>query len=124
MRDGYFEFDVQLFPRKLWVYYGKGIDGLKSAFSNFEEPDAEYNGFVCGEVVRKSDSKIGVIAVFHSRKDMTLKTMVHEASHIVDSIEEAIGAEHGGEWSAYLEGWVVGCLDLVKSGKCDNFKEI
>lgn len=124
MRNGYFEFDPIMFPRKLWVYVGKDIEGLKSVFKDFEEPDAEYNGFVCGEVTRKSDYEIGVVVVFPSRKDMTLKTMVHEASHIVDSIEDAIGAEHGGEWSAYLEGWVVGCLDLVKRGMCNNFKEI
>ena len=40
----------------------------------------------------------------------------HEASHVCDAIEEAIGMEHGGESSAYLLGWIAGCINKARLG--------
>ena len=40
----------------------------------------------------------------------------HEASHICDAIEKAIGMEHGGEASAYLLGWIASCINKARLG--------
>lgn len=74
------------------------------------------NGAVFDEVIRKSDDKYGILATFPSAKEMTMKVCSHEASHVCDDIEKAIGMEHGGEASAYLLGWIADCINKARLG--------
>lgn len=118
---GYFEYDPVIYPRKLWVHIGEDFKELTSkAFCNIEVGDIkEYYGVEYGEVSRKSDGMYGMVVSFHKRKDITRKLCAHEASHVCDDLEEAIGMKHGGEASAYLLGWIADCFDKARLGVGD-----
>ena len=116
MVKGYYEYNPVIYPRLLWVAIGAELKDLKEAFDELPDDDdgVEYNGVVYEKVNRKSDKRYGVLACFSSRKVMTMSVLCHEASHIVDNIEEQTGIEHGGEPSAYLIGWVAKCLNEAR----------
>lgn len=100
MKKGYYEYENGIYPRKLWVHIGRDLNKLiETCFDGCEAPDADYGGVTYSNAVRKSDSKYGVLVSFPSTKDMTMKNCCHEASHVCDGIEEAIGMEHGDEAS-------------------------
>jgi hypothetical protein len=116
MVKGYYEYDPVIYPRLLWVAIGVGLKDLKEAFDELPDDDdgVEYNGVVYERVSRKSDGAYGILACFPSRKVMTMSVLCHEASHIVDAIEEQTGIKHGGEPSAYLIGWVAKSLNEAR----------
>ena len=115
---GYFEYDPVIYPRKLWVHIGDDIGELASkAFCGIEGYDVKkYYGVEYGNVARKSDDICGVLVSFPSRKNMTMEVCAHEASHVCDDLEKAVGLEHGGEASAYLIGWIVSCIGKARLG--------
>ena len=116
MVKGYYEYNPVIYPRLLWVAIEVELKDLKEAFDELPGDDdgVEYDGVVYEKVSRKSDKRYGVLACFPSRKVMTMSVLCHEASHIVDNIEEQTGIEHGGEPSAYLIGWVAKCLNEAR----------
>ena len=116
MVKGYYEYAPVIYPRLLWVAIGVELKDLKEAFDELPDDDdgVEYNGVVYEKVSRKSDKRYGILACFPSRKVMTMSVLCHEASHIVDNIEEQTGIEHGGEPSAYLIGWVAKSLNEAR----------
>ena len=117
---GYYEYDNGIYPRKLWVHIGRDLNKLiETCFDGCEAPDADYGGVTYSNAVRKSDSKYGVLVSFPSTKDMTMKNCCHEASHVCDGIEEAMGMEHGDEASAYLIGWIASCINKARLGVGD-----
>lgn len=114
--DGYYEYNPNIYPRLLWVAIGASLQELQSLFDGLpqEEDVVKFNGCVFEEVSRRGDDRLGVLVLFSSRKTMTMNTMSHEASHVVDEIEHIIGADHGGEPSAYLLGWVATCFNNAR----------
>lgn len=116
MTKGYYEYDPAIYPRLLWVAIGVELKDLKEVFDELPDEDdgVEYNGVVYERVSRKSDGKYGVLACFPKRSVMTMSVLCHEASHVVDHIEEQTGIEHGGEPSAYLIGWVAKSLNEAR----------
>ena len=119
-KQGYYEYDPVIYPRKLWVHIGKDLEELiDTEFDGCSPPEKEYGGVTYGEVVRKSDDRYGILVSFKKPKDMTMGVCVHEASHACDDIEEAIGMEHGGESSAYLIGWIASCINKARLGVGD-----
>ncbi len=116
-KQGYWEYDPMIYPRKLWVHIGKDLEGLIDAeFDGCNPPEKEYGGITYGEAVRKSDDRYGILVSFKSPKYMTMGVCAHEASHACDDIEEAIGMEHSGEASAYLLGWIASCINKARLG--------
>lgn len=117
-KKGYYEYDPVIYPRKVWVHIGTNFKELASEIFEGELifDDKTYDGAVFEEVIRKSDDKYGILATFPSSKEMTMKVCSHEASHICDDIEKAIGMEHGGEASAYLLGWIADCINKARLG--------
>lgn len=86
-RLGYFEYDPVIYPRKIWVHIGTDFKELApKVFDDIEFGDKEYYGVVYGEVARKTDGMLGILASFPYVKDMTMKVCSHEASHICDAI--------------------------------------
>lgn len=117
-KKGYYEYDPVIYPRKVWVHIGTDFKELASEVFAGELifDDKMCNGAVFDEVIRKSDGKYGILATFPSAKEMTMKVCSHEASHVCDDIEKAIGMEHGGEASAYLLGWIADCINKARLG--------
>ena len=117
-KKGYYEYDPVIYPRKVWVHIGTNFKELASEIFEGELilDDKTCNGEVFEEVIRKSDDKYGILATFPSSKEMTMGVCSHEASHICDAIEKAIGMEHGGEASAYLLGWIASCINKARLG--------
>ena len=117
-KKGYYEYDPVIYPRKVWVHIGTNFKELASEIFEGELifDDKTYNGAVFEEVIRKSDEEYGILATFPSSKEMTMGVCSHEASHICDAIEKAIGMEHGGEASAYLLGWIASCINKARLG--------
>ncbi len=119
-KRGYYEYDPVIYPRKLWVHIGYDLrDVASSEFEGVEQTEKEYYGVTYDEVVRKSDNSIGVLMSFQSAKDMRMSVCAHESSHACDDMENAIGMEHGGEASAYLLGWIAGCVNRARLGDGD-----
>lgn len=112
---GYYEYDPVIYPRKLWVYTG---DRLSEVCDTFEDlvPEKEYVGITYEETVRKQDNAVGILVAFDSISHMSIDNIAHEASHVMDFMESALGIDHGGESSAYLLGWVAKCIDMAKKG--------
>lgn len=117
-KKGYYEYDPVIYHRKVWVHIGTDFKELASEVFAGELifDDKMCNGAVFDEVIRKSDDKYGILATFPSAKEMTMKVCSHEASHVCDDIEKAIGMEHGGEASAYLLGWIADCINKARLG--------
>lgn len=122
---GYFEYDPVIYPLKLWVHVGTGLNELiDSCFDGCKAPDEDYCGVTYDGAVRKRDRRRGVLISFQYKKDMSMDDYrCHEASHACDVIEDAIGMEHGGEPSAYLTGWIASCINKARLGVGD-FVEI
>lgn len=116
-KKGYYEYNPAIYPRKVWVHVGTDFKELApKVFEGVEFGDKEYYGAVYGEVTRKTDGMLGILVSFPTAKDMTMRVCSHEASHICDDIEKAIGMEHGGEASAYLLGWIADCINKARLG--------
>lgn len=123
-----YEFNPVIYPRKLWVCIGLDTDFLNGHFHgsgykklNFDA-NTNYDAITFDEIVRNSNGYIGELVVFHSKNDMRMGIIAHEASHVVDGIEKAIGMTHGEEPSAYLFGWVCKSINLARLGECEPLK--
>lgn len=125
-QSGFYEYDPIIYPRRLFVVLGckeialSGFEGLGD--NPFEQP-AEYSAITFDSAIRKDTRNYGVLVYFRTKAEMTVEVMAHEASHVVDAIEEATGLEHGGETSAYLIGWIVKSLDEARRN-IGNFIEL
>lgn len=128
-RYGYYEYDPGLYPRMLWVAIGLKPENLEGVFKDEKGKPlrfdfAQADAVTYAEVRKCSDNKIGELVVFDNLATARLVGVVsHEASHVCDAIEEAIGMEHGGEASAYLIEWIASCINNARLGIGD-FVEI
>ena len=128
-RYGYYEYDPGLYPRMLWVAIGLKPENLEGVFKSKRGKPVDFDlcvadAVTCFEVRRCSDNKIGELVVFDNLATARLVGMVsHEASHVCDAIEEAIGMEHGGEASAYLIEWIASSISSARNGE-GKFMEI
>ena len=121
-RYGYYEYDPGLYPRMLWVAIGLKPENLEGVFNDEKGKHVRFDFALADAVtypeVRKcSNNKIGELVVFDNLATARLVGVVsHEASHVCDAIEEAIGMEHGGEASAYLIEWIASCINNARLG--------
>lgn len=123
-----YEFDPVIYPRKLWVcicvdeeyingkFHREG--GVKLNFGN----SSDYYALTFDDIVRNDTNMKGELVVFNSKNDMRMGVVCHEASHVVDGIENAIGMKHGDEPSAYLLEWVCKSINLARLGSCEPLK--
>ena len=123
-RKGYYEYAPQIYPRKIWIHIGSNLKDIAQQFEEAELPGDDYYGVCFEELSRKTDNMLGILITFRSKKDMTISNICHEVCHAVDFIEQAIDMEHGGEQSAYLAGWIAGCIECAKrsNGKFINIE--
>lgn len=113
------EFNIGLYPRKLWV-----ATSWKEVKDKFTVHDADYkfeehsnsNAVTYPNVERKSSRNYGVLIVFNSwRKDKgseLVNYIAHESLHAANAIFNELGIEYGltnDEHAAYLVGWIAKC---------------
>lgn len=117
-RNGFYEYNPIIYPRRVFVVIGSRETAL-NGFDGMDEemfPDnPDYKAVTFDKVSRKDTGSYGCLVFFVSKKDMTIEVIAHEASHVVDAIEEAIGMDHGGEASAYLFGWVADSINKARN---------
>ncbi len=116
------EFDPVIYPYKLWVIINKNPTYIANKFNEYSGNPIDFierdtNGLEAFTmpVVRKENSKFGVIIFFRSRKSMSYELVAHESSHAAKYLFEHIGAdvkEH--EPFEYVVGWIAGCCEKVK----------
>lgn len=123
-----YEFDPIVYPRKLWVCINVDEAFVQEHFCSKDykelsfQANNPYWAITFDEVFNVNTKKRGELVIFGSRNNMRIDVIAHEASHIVDGIENAINMEHGGEPSAYLFGWVCKSINLARMGKCEPLK--
>lgn len=113
-----YEFDPQIYPRKLWVTVGVPFEELKDEFEDLK-PMEEAN-YAQVDHVRKLKLEIrgGILVRFENLEALQRHgNITHEAVHIATEIFEYIGAYHdpkNQEPFAYLCGWIAKCVEEVK----------
>ena len=126
-----YEFDPVIYPFRLWVAVNPSPDEIKEKFYGFttdnervEIQDDLNDCFKIATTTIVSDKKSGWVGCFVSiwkPKQMDVKTIAHEASHVADFISEQFGITmdsfENGEAKAYLVGWAADCIEKVKKGR-------
>jgi hypothetical protein len=120
------EFYPVIYPFRLWIAITDNGDIVKEKFVNcVDDEELNIEGFASGEAVvycvveRGGDRKNGFLVVFMDRKYMNMKTVSHEATHVVRRAWAYLKENNiiGIEADAYLVGWVADCIERVKLGK-------
>ena len=83
MKNGYYEYTPQIYPRRLWVMYNTSEEEIDKCFTNMKgEPlvhngesmsEGNYGGMVYDECMSKAGGYFGNLVVFPKKKDMTMK---------------------------------------------------
>ena len=130
-----YEFNPQVYPTRLWVAKKADVsfDEIDNGFhaingSNeridfkaaFEETEASI--YATTYPVSNKESGWRGCLVLLNRKDLTMGTIAHEASHCTDWLFEQLGVESGttfdnGEARAYYLEWAFNRIIEVKQGK-------
>lgn len=116
-----FEFDPQIYPRKLWIVVGGKYGDVKDEFEEIGPlSEHAYAETISTRWIKSPGSYIpgGVLVRFESLESMTIQNIVHESNHVAMEIFEFIGAEastSNQEPLAYLAGWVGDCMEKVKN---------
>ena len=115
-----YEFNPQIYPRRVWVTIAPDIKDIKERFGDEVEPldecaDADV------QIVQQKDPELGGVLIrFVNRKAMTANVIAHECSHAAIAIFsycECKISDDNQEPFAYLVGWLAGCCEKVKQGK-------
>lgn len=127
------EYNPVIYPRKLWV--AKSLDNLGDYFIflandgsdrevSYEKmlDDVEEDGgiMMTCQVIRKCDSKLGVLVILIDLEDLNPTVIPHEAVHVADYYCEQLGIytqdfSASNEPYAYLVGWAGGCISKTVS---------
>lgn len=118
------EFDLVIYPRKLWITYDATPEELNEKFpsgdyfgNRFKDEEGYY-----GITYRTADkdNKGGVLIRFDGKEDsMSPSSMIHEAIHAAGHICKYVGIVadfDNDEAFAYLAGFIVKCCEEVKKG--------
>ena len=121
IQKGLYEFDPQIYPRKLWVAVTKGT--FSDVFDTELKELGEYDNADVNNVQHKEKDLGGLLIRFRSADEITAENTTHESTHVAieifDYIEARIDA-HNQEPFAYLCGWVAGCIEEVKQKLTEN----
>lgn len=121
IQKGLYEFDPQIYPRKLWVAVTKGT--FSDVFdTKIEELDESCYG--CVDYVHHKERNLGGFLVRYESVDVINAIQItHESVHVASDIYKYVGATHdldNQEPFAYLCGWVAGCIEEVKQKLTEN----
>lgn len=121
IQKGLYEFDPQIYPRKLWVAVTKGT--FSDVFDTELKELGEYDNADVNNVHHKEKDLGGLLIRFRSADEITAENTTHESTHVAieifDYIEARIDAKNQ-EPFTYLCGWVAGCIEEVKQKLTEN----
>ena len=114
-----FEFDPQIYPRKLWVSVGASTEELQEKFGKDDIKDFDESYYAETKAVQQKEPLLGGVLIrFQDLKAMTTENIAHEAAHaaieIFNYCDCRIDVDNQ-EPFAYLVGWVAKCCDEVKN---------
>lgn len=113
-----YQFDPQIYPRKLWVSVGVPTEELNEKFVDEIKDMDDSNDAETSPIQQKEPLLGGVHVRFENLKSMRPDNIAHEATHaaleIFDYVDARIQYDNQ-EPFAYLVGWVVKCIDEVKT---------
>ena len=121
IQKGLYEFDPQIYPRKLWVAVTKGT--FSDVFDTELKELGEYDNADVNNVHHKEKDLGGLLIRFRSADEITAENTTHESTHVAIEIFDYIGARidaNNQEPFAYLCGWVAGCIEEVKQKLTEN----
>lgn len=119
-----YEFDPQIYPRKVWVTVGVPFEELKDEFEDLKP--MEEGSYAQVDHLRKLKPEVrGGLLVRFENLDTLKKfgNITHESIHVATEIFDYIGAFHdpkNQELFAYLCGWIAKCMDEVKQVELSN----
>ena len=119
-----YEFDPQIYPRKVWVTVGVPFEELKDEFEDLKPMEEGSDAQV--DHLRKLKPEVrGRLLVRFENVDTLKKfgNITHESIHVAAEIFDYIGAFHdpkNQELFAYLCGWIAKCMDEVKQIELSN----
>ena len=126
-----YEFDPAIYPRKVWVAVTDDTESLKNYFYFDADVNDFYRSFdaVVFPVYDLDKSNNGVLVIFPSKKQMTVKTIAHESVHVATQIfsdcNMGFSFEAGmDEHFAYLVGWAADCMNNIRTGNVQNLKTL
>lgn len=121
IQKGLYEFDPQIYPRKLWVTVTKGT--FSDVFDTELKELGEYDNADVNNVHHKEKDLGGLLIRFRSADEITAENTTHESTHVAIEIFDYIEARidtNNQEPFAYLCGWVAGCIEEVKQKLTEN----
>lgn len=119
------EFDLYIYPRKIWVCIGGTIEGIKQHVRTLERTELDFSQVApfdaCTVACRsKASDKIGELIYFPDKRVMTFGIVAHEATHaaldVCADIDLRIDAANQ-EPFAYLVGYIADCIEKVKNNR-------
>lgn len=114
-----FEFDPQIYPRKLWVSVGASTEELQEKFGKDDIKDFNESYYAETYSVQQKEPLLGGTLIrFKDLAAMTTGNIAHEATHAALVIYDYIGGRidySNQEPFAYLVGWLAKCCDEVKN---------
>ena len=119
-----YEFDPQIYPRKVWMTVGVPFEELKAEFEDLKPMEEGSDAQVDHLRKLKPEVRGGLLVRFENLD--TLKkfgNITHESIHVATEIFDYIGAFHdpkNQELFAYLCGWIAKCMDEVKQIELSN----
>ena len=119
-----YEFDPQIYPRKVWVTVGVPFEELKDEFEDLK-PMEEGSDAQVDHLRKLKPEVLGELLVRGEKLDALKKfgNITHESIHVATEILDYIGAFHdpkNQELFAYLCGWIAKCMDEVKQIELSN----
>ena len=119
-----YEFDPQIYPRKVWVTVGVPFEELKDEFEDLKPMEEDSDAQVDHLRKLKPEVRGGVLVRFENLDALKkFGNITHESIHVATEIFDYIGAFHdpkNQELFAYLCGWIATCMDEVKQIELSN----
>lgn len=125
-----FEFDPQIYPRKLWVVSSVNEKELKKVFVNTDRTEldlvglSDFDAIVYSVRNIKDDGKIGELVILVRPEQVDTGKIVHESIHVALDIFFDLGMRvdyENQEPFTYLSGWVGKCIEkVIKDNKEDE----
>lgn len=79
---GIYQFDPQIYPRKLWVAVGVSTEELQERFGREDLSDMDDSYYAETNAVQQKEPLLGGVLVrFQDLKSMTPENIAHEVSH-------------------------------------------
>lgn len=112
-----YQFDPQIYPRRLWVSVGASTEELQRKFGKKDINDMDDSYYAETQTVQQKEPLFGGVLVrFQDLKAITPETISHESTHaaleIFDYCDCRIDIENQ-EPFAYLVGWIAKCIEEV-----------